>query len=162
MMATMRLTHTMTYDAPLADVAAMLDDPAYRDDVIAAQGGLRGLVTFEQVGDTVVVELSQVQQATGIPSFAKKLVGDEIHLVLREAWTSTEHADLDVAIPGKPGRIVGTIDLAEDGGTTTETVDIEITVNIPMMGPKLEKLIGDLLLKAMRREEQVGRAYLSA
>lgn len=156
-----RLTHTMTYDAPLADVSAMLDDPAYRDEVITAQGGSQGEVTFEQVGDAVVVVVSQVQPSEGIPGFAKKFVGDEIHLLQREAWTSTEHADLDVTIPGKPGQMVGTIELAEDGGSTTETVDVEITVNIPLVGGKIEKLIGDLLRKALRAEEQVARDYLS-
>ncbi len=157
----MRLTHTMTYDAPLAEVSAMLNDPAYRDEVMAAQGGSAGSVTFEQDGDTVVVVLAQVQPADGIPGFARKLVGDEIPIVQREEWTSADHADLIVTIPGKPGRMVGSIDLAEDGGSTTETVDAEITVDIPLVNGKLEKLVGELLLKALRHEERVGRAYLS-
>ena len=161
MMAAMRLTHTMSYDAPLAAVGAMLDDPTYRDDVVAAQGGSQGKVTFEQDGDTVVVEVSQLQPAEGIPGFAKKFVGDEIHLVQREEWTAADHADLHVTIPGKPGQMVGSIELSEDGGTTTETVDVVITVNIPLVGGKIEKLIGDLLRKALRAEEKVAHDYLS-
>ena len=35
------LTHEMTYDAPLADVAAMLADPAFREEVCADQRVLR-------------------------------------------------------------------------------------------------------------------------
>lgn len=157
----MRFTHTMTYDATLTDVGAMLDDPAYRDEVIAAQRGADGSVTFEQDGETVVVVVSQVQPADGIPGFAKKFVGDEINLVQREEWTSADRADLHVTIPGKPGDMVGTIELVEDGGTTTETVEVEITVHIPLVGGKIEKLIGDLLRKALRAEERVARDYLS-
>ncbi|GAA4379953.1 DUF2505 domain-containing protein [Nocardioides caricicola] len=155
-----RLTHTMTYDASLAAVSAMLDDAAYREAVVTAQGGSDGSVSFEQVGDAVVVVISQVQPAEGIPGFARKFVGDEIPLLQREAWTSDDHADLEVTIPGKPGQVVGSIDLHEDGGTTTETVDVEITVNIPLVGGKIEKLIADLLRKALRAEEQVGRDYV--
>ena len=151
----------MTYDAALADVGAMLDDPAYRDEVIEAQGSLRGSATFAQDGDTVVVVIDQVQPAEGIPSFAKKFVGDEIQIVQREEWTAADHADLHVTIPGKPGQMVGSIELVEDGATTTETVDVEITVNIPLVGGRIEKLIGDLLRKALRAEEQVARDYLS-
>jgi hypothetical protein len=57
--------------------------------------------------------------------------------------------------------MVGSIELVEDGAGTTETVDVEITVNIPLVGGKIEKLIGDLFRKALRAEEQVARDYLS-
>jgi hypothetical protein len=157
----MHFTHTMTYDATVAEVGAMLDDLAFREEVVTAQGGSEGAVSFEQDGDTVVVVIEQVQPAEGIPGFARKFVGDRITLVQREEWTSSERADLHVTIPGKPGQMVGSIELAEDGATTTETVDCEITVNIPLVGGKIEKLIGDLLRKALRAEEKVAHDYLS-
>jgi hypothetical protein len=157
----MRLTHTMTYDATLAEVGAMLDDPGYRDEVLAAQGAVRGTVSFEQEGDTVVVVVDQVQPADGIPGFAKKIVGDEINILQREEWTSAAYADLRVTIPGKPGQMVGSIELVEQDGATTYTIDAEVTVDIPLVGGKLEKLIGDLLRKALGAEEEVARDYLS-
>lgn len=157
----MHLTHTITYDADLATVGAMLDDPAYRDRVIVAQGSLEGSATFDQDGDTVVVVLDVIQPTDDIPGFARTIVGERINVVQREEWTSADHADLSVTIPGKPGHLAGSIDLTEDGGRTTETVDCEITVHIPLVGGKLERLIGDLLLKALRAEEQVARDYLS-
>ena len=79
----------------------------------------------------------------------------------REEWSSAEYADLHVTIPGKPGQLVGSISLVEDGGTTTETVEGEITVNIPLVGGKLEKLVADMLRKALRAEEKVARGYLA-
>ena len=161
MMGRMHFTHTMTYDASVAEVGAMLDDPAYRDQVIVAQRSLGGTATFEQEGDTVVVVVDVIQPADDIPGFARKIVGDRINVVQREEWTSADHADLRVTIPGKPGQMVGSIDLAEDGGVTTETVDCEITVHLPLVGGRPEKLIGDLLLKALRAEERVARDYLS-
>jgi len=151
----------MAYDAALADVSAMLDDPAYRDEVIAAQGCVRGTATFEQAGETVVVVLDVVQPADDIPGFARKFVGHEINVVQREEWTSAEHADLHVTIPGRPGQLAGSIELVGDGARTTETVDCDITVHIPLVGGRLEKLIGDLLRKALRAEERVARDYLS-
>ncbi|MBA2956086.1 DUF2505 domain-containing protein [Nocardioides sp. CGMCC 1.13656] len=157
----MHFTHTMTYDASLAEVGAMLDDPAYRDRVIVAQKSIEGTATFEQVGDRVVVVVDVVQPADDIPGFARKFVGNRINVVQREEWTSADHADLHVTIPGRPGQMVGSIELTEAGGVTTETVDCEITVHIPLVGGKLERLIGDLLLKALRAEEQVARDYLS-
>ena len=160
MMSAMRFRHEMTYDATLAEVSAMLDDPAFRDEVIAAQGGV-GTFEIESVGEITTAVVDVVQPATGLPSFATRIVGSEINIVQREEWTSAEYADLHVTIPGRPGQMVGSITLDEDDGSTTETLEVEITVNIPLVGGKVEKLVGDMLRKALRKEEKVARDYLS-
>ena len=158
-----RLAHDLVYDAPLADVAAMLADPTFREEVCAYQGVLRADVTVD--GDAsdggMEVVIDQVQAAQGIPSFAKKFVGDEINIVQRESWSSPEAGDIAVTIPGKPGEMSGTARLRESGGQTTETVDLTVKVNIPLVGGKIEGLIADLLLKALKAENAVGRDYLS-
>jgi hypothetical protein len=156
-----RLTHELTYDAPLADVAAMLADPAFREAVCTYQKVLRSEVQVDGDGDTTTVVVDQVQQAKGIPGFARKFVGDEINIVQREKWSSPAAADLRVTIPGRPGDMTGTIALAESGGTTTQTVDVRIKVDIPLVGGKIEGLIADLLRKALRAEHAAGRDYLS-
>ena len=156
-----RLTHTMTYDAPAADVLEMLADPLFREAVCEYQRVLRADVEIDRSGDRMTVIIDQAQPANGIPSFAKKFVGDEIEIKQREDWTTPTAADLHVTIPGKPGHMEGSIRLEESGGTTTETVDVLIHVNIPLVGGKIEGLVSDLLRKALNAEQAVGRDYLS-
>ncbi|MEI5672687.1 MULTISPECIES: DUF2505 domain-containing protein [unclassified Nocardioides] len=156
-----RIKHELTYDAPLAAVAAMLGDPAFREEVCERQHVLRQTVSVTPAGAGKEVVVDQVQAATGIPTFAKKFVGDEINIVQKEIWTDAERGDIYVTIPGKPGDMKGTVRLEESGGRTTETVSLEIKVGIPLVGGKIEGLIGDLLLKALQRENEVGRDYLS-
>lgn len=156
-----RITHDLTYDAPLADVAAMLADPAFRKEVCDEQRVLRSEVDVTGAGEGMRVRVEQVQAANGLPSFATKVVGNEIQIVQSEVWTSLEHGDIVVEIPGKPGEMTGTADLRESGGTTTETVDLTVKVGIPLVGGKLEGLIADLLLKALRTENVVGRRWLA-
>jgi hypothetical protein len=72
-----------------------------------------------------------------------------------------ETGTVEVVIPGKPGQMTGTISLRESGGTTTETVQMDVKVNIPLVGGKIESLIADLLRKALRAENAVGRDYLT-
>ena len=57
--------------------------------------------------------------------------------------------------------MTGTINLSESGGVTTETLEMTIKVNIPLVGGKIENLIADLLRKALKAENAVGRDYLS-
>lgn len=156
-----RVRHELTYDAPLADVAAMLADPAFRKEVCDYQRVLRSDVSVEETADGTRVRIDQVQAADGIPSFAAKFVGDEIHIVQTETWPSPEHGDIEVTIPGKPGEMSGTATLAESGGTTTETVELTVKVGIPLVGGKIEGLIGDLLVKALKAENVVGREWLA-
>jgi hypothetical protein len=107
------------------------------------------------------VRIDQVQHAEGIPGFARKFVGDEIHIVQTEEWTSPEKGNIHVSIPGKPGEMAGTAHLTEDPDGTTETVNLTIKVHIPLVGGKIEGLIGDMLRKALRAEHKVGRDWLA-
>ncbi|MCF6376760.1 DUF2505 domain-containing protein [Nocardioides KLBMP 9356] len=152
-----RLTKELTYDATAEQVAAMLDDQAFREEVLQRQKVLRGSVSIE--GDHVTVE--QVRSADDIPSFARKFVGDEILIVQTEDWTSPTTADVRLTIPGKPGEAVGTMELVESGGTTTESVDLDLTVKIPLVGGKIEQLIVGIFSAALDVEQKVGREYLA-
>jgi hypothetical protein len=156
-----RITHDLTYDAPLPDVAAMLADPAFRKEVCDYQRVLRSEVDVTGSGEGMRVRIEQVQAAKGLPSFATRIVGDEITIVQSEVWTSDDHGDIVVEIPGKPGEMSGTATLRESGGVTTETVDLTVKVSIPLVGGKIEGLISDLLLKALKAENTVGRDYLA-
>jgi hypothetical protein len=156
-----RLRHDLTYDAPMAEVAAMLADASFREEVCEYQGVLRCLVSVDADDSGMEVTIDQVQAAHGIPSFAKKFVGDEINIVQQESWSTPDEGLITVTIPGKPGEISGTARLSEADGVTTETVDLTIKVHIPLVGGKIEGLVSDLLLKALRAENHVGRDYLS-
>jgi hypothetical protein len=156
-----RLTHDLTYEAPLTDVGEMLLDAAFREQVCDAIGCLRKEVTVGPDGGGMRVVVDMVQPATGIPGFAKKFVGDEINIVQSERWSDIENGTVEVTIPGRPGHMSGTIRLRESGGTTTETVDMEVRVSIPLVGGKLESLIADLLRKSLRVENTVGRRHLA-
>ena len=157
----MKFSHRLTYDAAPADVLVMLADPAFRERVCVAMRATRRDVSIDGAPETMKVVVDQTQPAKGIPSFAKKFVGDEIQIVQREQWKGGSGASLKIEIPGKPGALDGSINLSQNGSGTVETVEGDIKVKIPMIGGKLEALIGDLLSSALRAEERVGKAWLA-
>lgn len=153
-----RVVKDLTYDAPLEEVAAMLTDPAFRELVLERMHVVRGSVTVEDG----VVTLEQVQSSSSLPSFATKLVGQEIRIVQVESWRTTEQADVEITIPGKPGEMAGTATLSESDGRTTERVDLEVTVRLPLVGGKVEGLIADMLGKALDAEHRTGVEWLAS
>lgn len=157
-----RLVHELTYDAPVAEVAAMLADPAFRKAVCDFQGVLRSHISITTPSDThTEVVIDQWQSSANIPSFAKKILGEETNVVQAESWATPLLGDVVVTIPGKPGDMRGTATLSESDGTTTETIDLMIKVGIPLVGGKIEALLADKLLRSLKAENTVGRDYLS-
>lgn len=156
-----RLVHELTYDAPAERVSAMLADPSFRAEVCAYQRVIRHDISIEPVGEGMRVTIDQWQPTAGMPSFAKKIVGDETNIVQKEIWSSPLLGDISISIPNKPGDINGTARIEENNGVTTETVALDIKVGIPLIAGKLEGLLLDLLKKALVAENKVGRDYLA-
>ena len=156
-----RVVKELTYDAPLEDVAAMLTDATFRERALERMKVLRGTATVESGPDGTVVTLDQVQSASSLPSFATKIVGEEIRIRLVETWRTPDRADIDVAIPGKPGEMRGTSTLTESGGRTTDRVDLEVTVRLPLVAGKIEGLVAEMLRKALDKEHETGVEWLA-
>ena len=156
------LKHDMQYPGYSPEqVYAMLSTPAFREAVCEYQGYPRRTVTITPNGEGMAVRVDQHRPASEVPSFARKLVGDEINILQEEEWTSHTDMNLEVSIPGKPGTMIGTVVLRGHDGGTTETVDVQVKVNIPLVGGKLETFIGDMLLRALKAENKVGLRWLA-
>ena len=145
----------------VADVADMLADPEFRNAVAAYQTALRSDVTITPEGEGRTIVHSYAHGTERVPSFARKLVGDEIPIVQEETWTASGDATILVTIPGKPGDMKGTASITQRGDDVVEYVDLTVKVNIPLLGGKIEDLIAGLLLKAFRAENKVGVKWLA-
>ncbi len=159
----MRFQHTATYNAPAAEVFAMLTDPAWREKVGTAQGVVSSKVTVtpegpDSTGRRVVID--QVQNTAGLPAIAKKIAGETTRAVVTEVWTSSTTGTIEILAPGKPTKAVGTVSLVAEGDTTRHVTDLEVTVKVPIIGGKLEQLMADNIDKGMEIEEAVGAAWL--
>ena len=157
----MRFSHDLAYDAAPEAVLAMLSDPAFREDVCRAMNAVRLDVSVDGSGAGMTVLIDQTQPARGIPSFARKFVGDDIRIVQRETWRDAAGATVEMQIPGKPAAFTGTVALARNGMGTVESVTGDVKVKIPMIGGKLEGLVADLMRTALENEQRVGRAWLA-
>lgn len=158
----MRFLHETAYETDPDTVYAMLTDPAFREEVCRSQQVLRYTVTVEETAEGVTVDVDQVQAARFIPSYAQSFVGPEIEIEQRETWHTPTDATLVVTIPGKPARMLGTVSLRVREGRTVETVAGEIRVGIPLIGGKIEGMVGDVFRLALEAEHTVGAAWVSA
>ena len=158
----MKFERVHDYPAPASDVLAMLLDPAFREAVCASQDALSHSVSVSSSEPPATVEVRQRQDTSDAPGAARKVIGDSVETVQHEEWTSSDAARLEISIPGKPGHLRGRISLVDNGdGTSTERFDAEVKVNIPLVGGKLEGLIGKILGSGLRRERETGLRWLA-
>ncbi len=159
--AGMNLRHQISYDAPLADVFAMLSDPGFREASTTAMGAVSGDVVIAPNGEGISVRIDRKQPTEGVPGFARKFAGDTIRVLQTEEWASSAGGTIEIETPGKPTSIKGTLSLTESGGRTTETLNAEVKVKVPLIGGKLESLMADLVTKGMDTEQVAGVEWLA-
>jgi uncharacterized protein YndB with AHSA1/START domain len=156
----MKFRHEITYDAPAAEVYAMLTDPAFRQKSCDAMGVLSADITVEADGPTATVVIDQVQPTEGVPAFAKKIAGESTRAIQTEDWAEGTRATMTLRTPGKPTEISGRLTLTETGSTTVEAFEGEAKAKVPLIGGKLEALVADLFKAGMDKEHAAGVAWL--
>jgi len=161
MMRPMKFRHELRYDATPDQVFAMLADPAFRQAACEAQDVISADVQLERDGDGFSLVIDMLQKTDDLPGFARTFAGDSTQAIQRETWAGPGGGDLRIEAPGKPTSMSGTIRLEPDGAGTTEVVELEIKVKVPLIGGKLEKLMAQKVTAGMEAEHQAGTAYLS-
>jgi carbon monoxide dehydrogenase subunit G len=157
----MKFRHELQYDAPPDQVFEMLADPAFRQAACEAQDVISTDIELDRDGDGFTLVIDMLQRTDDLPGFARTFAGASTRAVQRETWTNTSGGELQIEAPGKPMSMRGTIRLEPDGAGTTEVVELEIKVKVPLIGGKLEKLMADKVTAGMDAEHQAGTAYLS-
>jgi hypothetical protein len=153
----------LSYDAPPDEVYAMLASPAFRRQACAAMEVISADVQLDPDpggGDGFTLVIDQLQNTKDLPGFARTFAGESTRAIQREVWLSKESGNLSIDSPGKPASATGTIRLDPAGAGTTEVVELEIKVKVPLIGGKLEKLMADKVAAGMDLEHTVGTIWL--
>ncbi len=161
MMCAMNFRQTLSYDATPGEVFAMLGDPAFREKVCAAQEVVSCEVRVTPSGTGFDLVIDQAQNTSGLPAIAKKITGDTTRAVITESWKDASGGTIEIEAPGKPARASGTITLQAVDGGTTEVVELDLKVKVPLIGGKLEQLLVDAIRSSYDVEQSVGWAWLA-
>jgi len=156
MMATMKVRHSVRYDASVDDVYAMLTDPTFRQKAAQAQDATDVKVSVEGYKLTLDMQASN----KGLPGIALKFAGERTHSITSETWSDGSVAEFSVETPGKPTSITGTRRLVPDGTGTLDTFEGECKAKVPLIGGKLEGIMAGQFTGGLDQEHAVGIAWL--
>lgn len=162
----MHISESVSYDAPPAEVLAMLGDPAFHEQVAERSRPLRHTTSasVDAEGRTVArIERTHSTEGLGLPAGIKL---DEITLVQEQRWEpvgadGTARGTVTVEVKSVPVSFRGDLVLAPAGEGSTETLEGELTAKIPLVGGKIEKAAAPAVLAAVRTESKVGATWLA-
>ncbi|KAA0918830.1 DUF2505 domain-containing protein [Dietzia sp. ANT_WB102] len=141
-----RFSHTARIDAHVETVFTSYGDEAYWHDRIAAVGSPNDtLDDFSVTGDTVTVTVTQHIPEDDIPDLARKFLPGQLVIVRTstytgfdgERYTGTSRAEA----AGGLGQISGGAEAEYRDGAAHESLTGQVTVSVPLLGGKLEKLV---------------------
>lgn len=159
----MRFLKELTFEGTPEQVYELLTDQGFREQVAAGAGeGGSHSVSVTEGPDGRRSRVESRQPTTDFPAAARKVVGDTMTILQEEHWTSPTEARMDVTIPGKPGSVRGTFRLEPRGETTVQVVDAEIKVGVPIVGGKVEKLIGQIMGNLLKLQAKLANERLQA
>ncbi|MFI9007053.1 DUF2505 domain-containing protein [Actinosynnema sp. NPDC053489] len=158
-----RIEHRTTSRWPARDVYAALVDETYLRDRLAELGGTNPeLVAFTATDQSTSYQLRQGVPADRLPSVARGLLGGDLVIDRAESWTEAGRTGtVEVTLNGVPGRLDGTITLADAPGGSELTLIGQVKVGIPLMGGKLEALIAEQVALLLDKESEFTAEWLA-
>lgn len=143
------------------EVRELLWDSSVREEVALEAGSHSATVSVDEQTSGTTVVINSRQPTSGFPAAAIKFIGSELAITQEERWTSPDGGGLTVSIAGQPGKVSGRISLSERNGVTVHTVEADITVRIFLVGPKVEKVIGEILGNVLTLQAKVVNRHLA-
>ncbi|MDR1808310.1 MAG: DUF2505 domain-containing protein [Propionibacteriaceae bacterium] len=156
----MKVSSTLRFRAPARQVSDMMVSPSFQEMI---GQGLKAsecstVAEPDAITSTYLIPTSDTLRL--VAAGQSKLIG---HL----RWTTPlvdgrRQGDILLEVEHFPSRFSGTVYLAQQGEYTTVTYDADVTVDVPLVGGKLERKIGELTVQILNAGQAMGEQWLAA
>jgi hypothetical protein len=163
----MQIKKHHTFDAPIDKVWAMFHDPDSHVSKFEQMGHHGVTVTDQELTDDALrIVVTRQVDIEGIPGFAKKFIKPTNTVVSDDRWerrSDTEcGGEFTLDTKGVPMAIRGQTAATADGDRTDYEVVVELKVNVPLVGGKLEGFGKGIVDKQLDQEFALGDAWLAS
>ena len=142
----MRFSYTQQFNKDKETTLKMLCDPNYHEKLQEALGSWNyNQIELEDDGTVFRIKYSYTLKSDApLPGFAKKVLGENTDATQIETWDrSTGKGTVEVQPKGLPGSLMCNLVLEDNASGCTKTFNWDVSIKIPLVGGKLEKLISE-------------------
>ena len=156
-----RFEHRATFAAGVDTVHATMVDEAFLTARLKDIGGKgAALLEHRTSDDGVDLRLRQGVDAQKLPGAVRSILAGDLVVEREERWRGHE-ATGRASINGVPAEIRSRSRLASHGSGTELVVTAEVKVGIPLIGGKIEKSIGEQVVKLLANEAEFTGQWLA-
>jgi len=161
-----KIAKSIEYAASPEEVFAVLTDQAFQEAECAATGAIRHTATVTTEADRTVITTERVLPTSGMPDFAKNMVGETLKVTESQDWgpadgDGSREGTVSMAVAGVPVALKGTLSLAPGGAGTVEAIDADLKASVPLIGGKIEKAAAPPVEDAITIEQRVAQEWLA-
>ncbi len=124
-----------------------------------ALGDGSSVVEREQRPDGGVRMVVSRELPSGVPGFLERFLPQDGRVMQTDDWGPAQdgvrRGRWSVVIPGAPASLGGTLLLEPIPTGSRYTIEGEVTVKVPLLGGKAERLIGEMVVKLAGREAEL-------
>jgi hypothetical protein len=156
-----------TYEDSVEDVLQAFTDSEYWVARLAASGVDESTLELLEVADdgAIDVETLQVVHSSKLPSVISQLHRGDIRITRQENWgpvsDGTATATFSGSVAGAPAKVSGTASLSPESGGSRLECQLTVHVKIPLIGGKVEKIIGAQLANLVMAEQQFTSQWIT-
>lgn len=163
----MKMTKSHNFKASAASCWEMFSDPA--SHVAKFEGmGHHGVTIVEKKKTKRSLSLTITREVDldGIPGFAKKFIKPRNTVVSIDHWVDngdgTYSGEFTIETKGTPITIAGTTRVDPVADAAVYTVEVEVKVNVPLVGGKLEGFAKGIVDKQLNDEFRLADEWLAS
>jgi hypothetical protein len=155
------------YSASVEQVHGAFGDRNYWLTRLAESGAdIATLNSFAVAPDgSIAVTTTQALRADRLPAVATQFIRGDLQVVRDEKWAPVSggeaHAEVTGHIPGAPASLVGKAALRPNGAGSRLEFNATVEVHIPLLGGKVESMIGGALAELFIAEQRFTTAWIT-
>ncbi|MBR4985732.1 MAG: DUF2505 domain-containing protein [Proteobacteria bacterium] len=141
----------------------LLSDNSFDDALMKALNMGKVLLSEDKKADGPVLKI-RLTNAEEIPAIAKKFTGDHLSYVETRTWSQSKLNNTWVIAPDVKGASVeakGVTEFVADGSGCIRRTKGSITVNLPLVGKKIEEMVLKSITDTFKKNADYCRDYLS-
>ena len=154
----MEFTARNVFDCDVPTAFAMLTDPAFLEQVAQVSNPTDFTITASPA-------LTRTERTLTSAPPASAFTGAEVGIIDEIIWNEPEAGEYrgtaSVALVDLPLSLTGDVRLFPEGSTSVLEYSGELSVDIPVVGKKLEKIAAPLLLKGIEYQQLIADDWLA-
>jgi hypothetical protein len=161
----MLISESFDYPADVDTVFVMMTDEDFHARKCEATHAITHSESVTLTSTEATVVTVRELPTDGFPDFARSFVGQSIHVTETIIYgpaleDGTRVGDLQITMGTAPIGLTGTVTVAAIEGGTRVTVEGDLKARVPFIGGKVEEAAAPSVLSGIRKERQVGLAWL--